>query len=204
MPPRIAVVPEGTHRMTDGELVCEARGGSAAAYGQLARRHAVRVLAACHARAGRSAAEDLAQEVLLRGLRALPTLADPDKFGPWLLGIAARTCLDWLKSAKRSEVSLDALGGSRDGTAAGGDAFLASADEDPCGAAGDRREQAERLTTEVDRLPPVYREVVLLYYHQDCTYQQLADLLGVSPATINARLTRARAMLRARLMAAQE
>src|SRR5947208_9881760 len=95
---------------TDGDLVRQALAGDAAAYGHLARRWAARVLAVCHARTARAdAAEDLAQEALLRGLRALPTLADPDKFGPWLIGIAVRTCLDWLKSPRRSEVSLDAL-----------------------------------------------------------------------------------------------
>jgi RNA polymerase sigma factor (sigma-70 family) len=44
----------------------------------------------------------------------------------------------------------------------------------------------------------------MLYYYQDCTYRELADALGVSPATINARLTRARAMLRSRMMAQQQ
>src|SRR5215217_6243253 len=119
--------------MTDGELVRQVLAGMTAAYGPLARRWAPRVLAVCHARVGRAAAEDLAQEALLRGLRALPTLADPDKFGPWLLGIAARTCLDWLKSVKRTEVSLDALADGR-----GGPGFAVPTDP----AADDRRERA--------------------------------------------------------------
>ena len=178
--------------MTDGELVRQTLKGTTAAYGQLARRWAPRVLAVCHARVGRAAAEDLAQEALLRGLRGLATLADPDKFGPWLVGIAVRTCLDWLKSAKRTEVSLDAL--------AAADTLAARHDA----AAGDRQARAERLMAEVERLPPAYREVLLLYYHQDCTYQQLADALGVSAATINARLTKARAMLRERTMAERD
>ena len=85
--------------VTDGELVRRARAGEPAAYGELAQRWAARVLAVCHARvgrAGRAAAEDLAQEALLRGLRSLATLAEPEKLGPGLVGIAVRTCLDWL------------------------------------------------------------------------------------------------------------
>lgn len=181
---------------TDGELVRQARAGVGSAYGQLARRWAPRVLAVCHARVGRSAAEDLAQETLLRGLRGLSSLADPDKFGPWLAGIAHRTCLDWLKSAKRSEISLDALSASTDGAAAP----CAVANEEACG----RRERAEHLMAEVERLPLPYREIVMLYYHQDCTYQELADALGVSAATVNARLTKARAMLRERMLVDSE
>ena len=179
---------------SDGQMVRRALAGDTAAYGQLARRWAARVLGVCHARTGdRHAAEDLAQEALLRGLRALPTLAEPDKFGPWVIGIAVRTCLDWLKNRKRTEVSLEGLG-------------EAVADlRDRC-AADERRERAERLMAEVERLPQPYREVLMLYYgdHHGCTYQDLAELLGVSAATVNARLTKARQMLRSRLMSESE
>ena len=192
---------------TDGDLVRQARAGDAAAYGHLARRWAARVLAVCHARtASADAAEDLAQEALLRGLRALPTLADPDKFGPWVVGIAVRTCLDWLKSPRRSEVSLDALAA---GSSQAGDDDLRpfdppSAEDDV--AAREARDRAERLTREVERLPQAYREVLMLYYYQSagCTYREVAELLGVSPATVNARLTKARQMLRERIMAERE
>jgi len=39
----------------------------------------------------------------------------------------------------------------------------------------------------------------MLYYYNDLTYHDLAQLLGIAPATVNARLTRARALLRSRL-----
>src|SRR5690348_17193102 len=104
-----------THRseaaaMDDAELVRQATAGTQAAYEHLVRRWAARVLAVCHARVGRrDAAEELAQESLVRGWRALATLEDASRFGPWLCGIATRACLDWLKSPKRGEVSLSAL-----------------------------------------------------------------------------------------------
>src|SRR5437762_2214902 len=134
--------------MSDGEIVRRALAGDAAAYGQLARRWAARVLAVCHARtADRHAAEDLAQDALLRAMRGLATLAEPEKFGPWVVGIAVRTCLDWLKNPRRGEVSLDALvrGEVRYGEVA--------ADETERQIADERREQSERLMTEVERLP---------------------------------------------------
>jgi len=56
-----------------------------------------------------------------------------------------------------------------------------------------------RILTEVEALPEECRQVIMLYDYQDVTYRDLAELLGVSPGTINARLTRARALLRARL-----
>jgi RNA polymerase sigma-70 factor (ECF subfamily) len=180
--------------MTDGQLVRQALGGAVSAYEALVRRWAARVVGVCHARVGRAAAaEDLAQETLLRGLRALPTLVEPEKFGPWLCGIASRTCLDWLKRAERGEVSLATASGSDDGAArfaaTGGDAAQDL----------ERADDIDRLMREVERLPEPQREALMLYYYEDCTYQDLADRLGVSAATINARLTQARMTLRARL-----
>ena len=153
------------------------------------RRWAARITAICHARTGRAdVAEDLSPEVLYRGFKALPTLTEPQKFGPWLCGIAVRTCLDWLKSKSRSEVSVAALDQGNIPAA-------------HCDHAGDLETQDElkRLVEEVEKLPERYREVVMLYYYSEVTYRDLAAQLGVSTATINARLTQARALLRERL-----
>jgi RNA polymerase sigma-70 factor (ECF subfamily) len=181
--------------MTDGQLVRQALAGATPAYETLVRRWTPRVLGVCHARVGRAAAaEDLAQEALLRGLRALATLTEPEKFGPWLCGIATRTCLDWLKKSERTEVSLSRAGGGEDGemrfAAIGGDAAEAA----------EHADDLQRLMTEVEKLPGPQREALMLYYYEDCTYQQLASRLGVSTATVNARLTQARMALRDKLV----
>ena len=186
--------------MPDGQLVRQALAGATpAAYETLVRRWAPRVVGVCHARVGRAAAaEDLAQEALLRGLRALATLADPEKFGPWLCGIASRTCLDWLKKSERTEVSLSRLAGGS-GSGDDGELHVAARGAD----AAERAEQADdlrHLMAEVDRLPEPQREALMLYYYEDCTYQDLAQRLGVSAATVNARLTQARTALRERLV----
>jgi RNA polymerase sigma factor (sigma-70 family) len=52
---------------------------------------------------------------------------------------------------------------------------------------------------EVEALPEDLRQAVMLYYYDDLTYRELGSLLGVSAATINARLTKARNLLRQRL-----
>jgi len=179
---------------SDGDLVRMAAAGHTDAYAQLVHRWAGRVTAFCHARVrSPDAAEDLAQEALLRGFRAIGTLADPDRFGTWLHGIALRSCLDWLKSKARTQVTFSGLSAGREA-----EGFV---DEQttPVENELDARTQRERLMAEVERLPNEYREVLMLYYYNDATYQDLADWLGVSAATVNARLTKARAMLRERL-----
>ena len=180
--------------MTDGELVRQTLAGRAQAYEELVRRWAGRVTALCHAKVGRAdAAEDMAQEALLRGYRSLSSLAEPEKFGAWLCGIAVRACLDWLKAKQRTQIPFSALGPH-----CHPEEFLPSRSETD-GFALDREEELQQLMVAVEALAEDYREVILLYYYEDVTYRDLAELLGVSSATINARLTKARALLRERL-----
>jgi RNA polymerase sigma-70 factor (ECF subfamily) len=179
--------------MSDAELVLQARAGRTEAYAQLVHRWAARVTALCHARVGRAhVADDLAQETLLRGFRSLASLTDPERFGPWLCGIALRICLDWLKSKQNQQIPFSALDPEH------GPDFRADCRADDESDL-ERDDERRRLLSEVEALPEDYRKVVMLYYYEDVTYRELGRILGVSPATINARLTKARALLRARL-----
>jgi RNA polymerase sigma-70 factor (ECF subfamily) len=176
--------------MTDGQLVLQTLAGRNSAYEELVRRWSAPVLAFCHAKVRSAhAAEDLAQEALLRGYRSLSTLQDPEKFGCWLHGIALRTCLDWLKRKENQQVNLAAMNEHN----------LTAPEELPLERLT-RQEQLRALVAEVEALPEEFREVIMLYYYQDVTYQQIADVLGVSAATVNARLTKARKLLRERMV----
>ncbi len=177
--------------MSDAELVRLAIDGQRSAYEQLVRRWGRRIVAVCRARIGVGAAEDLAQETLLRGWQHLNELEQPEKFGAWLRGIAVRVCLDWLKSAAaRSRTSQSGLLVPIEQAIA----EVESPDHDAA-----RIDEQKRILSEIDNLPEELREVILLYYYDDVTYQELADLLGVARATINARLAKARSMLARRL-----
>ncbi|MSR53716.1 MAG: RNA polymerase sigma factor [Gemmataceae bacterium] len=177
--------------MTDAELVRATLAGSRDAYAEIARRWAPRVTAICHSRVRRSdVADDLAQETLLRGYRALHTLSDPNKLGTWLMGIGHRASLDWLKARERSTLLFSGLGPDQSI-----ETLITRDEGDPAGEADERRQ----LMTEVEALPENLRQVVMMYYYEDVSYRELAEILGISPATVNARLTKARAILRGRL-----
>ena len=177
--------------MTDGDLVRLTLDGRPSAYEQLVRRWMPRVLAVCHARIRiADVAEELAQETLLRGYRSLSTLESPGKFGAWLRGIAVRVCLDWIKSKQASQVPFSQLGDGRH------DPLADDFSEDDMLA---HKEECARLNEELDELPVQLREVVLLYYFDEMTYEEIGTLLEVSRATVNARLAKARDLLRIRL-----
>ena len=170
----------------DAVLVQQVLAGQKDAYGTLVQRYAGRVLALCHSRVGRpDLAEELAQETLVRGFEELASLADPARFGPWLAGIALNTCRDWLKSKQNGQTSLD------------GDAVSPAVEPQD---QAEARDEIARLMREVQALPEDCRTVLMLFYYEKASYREIARLLDVSAATVNARLTRARSQLRCRLL----
>jgi RNA polymerase sigma-70 factor (ECF subfamily) len=177
--------------MTDGELVRQALAGGVSAREELARRWSPRVLAMCQARVERHAAEDLAQDSLVRALRSLAQLDSPERFGPWIRSIAIRTCVDWHRRRRIMERNWSSLPEQAQHQAQPAIHSPTTSIED--------EEDRERLWRAVSNLPDDQREVLLLFYCESQSYDAAADLLEVSRATVNSRLAKARDTLRRHL-----
>src|SRR5262245_27036625 len=163
-----------------------AQGGDRGAFEKLVAAHAGVVRAVCAGKFGLTQeADDLAQETFLSAYRGLAGLRDPERFDAWLVGIAINTCRGHLTRSRRGPAIVDPE-------------ILphpASADGAPLPEAA--RHESTRAA--VDRLPEIYREVVLLFYFERKSYDEMGRLLGIGKAAVNARLTKARRMLRERL-----
>lgn len=129
------------------------------------------------------AAADVVQDVWLRVLRGLPTLREPARLRPWIFGIARRVLMDRLRvqysAPSIADVDVDELG----------------AHEEPYGASGD----FDLLKGELESMPVIERDVLVLFYLDELSLAELADVLAVPIGTAKSRLFRARRMLRARL-----
>lgn len=173
--------------MTDGELVRRVVAGETAAYGELVRRWFRRILAHCQSRVFMGEAEDLTQEVFIRGYTRLSSLSDPERFGAWLRGIAVNLCLDWRRDTLRH------------GRPCNGKHFDEMSLPTPSCEAGMPDDERAIIVRQVAAIPEDLREVILLRYYENLTYDEMADWLGVARATVNERLAKARALLRIRL-----
>jgi RNA polymerase sigma-70 factor (ECF subfamily) len=150
------------------------------------------IITHCSLKNARSSPISASKCGLISGLRK-SALKSPEKFGAWLRGIAHRVCLDWLKSKQRSQVPFTRL--ANDGHP---QELLARYDD--VGAAVDLADEVNRLMSEIESLSDNHREVLMLFYYGEMSYRDMAELLGVSTATINARLSEARELLRERLV----
>ena len=67
---------------------------------------------------------------------------------------------------------------------------------EPVGPSGHQVEHLERMRQALLRLPPKYREPVVLRYLQEMDIEQISDVLKISANAVHVRLNRARARLR--------
>ncbi|BDG02376.1 RNA polymerase sigma factor [Anaeromyxobacter oryzae] len=153
---------------------------------------------------GAAEAEDLTQEVFARAHRALPTRRGDSLVSTWLYRIATNAAIDRLRAASRHEVPVAATAESpveeeHELVSGGGACEAQDADSHVI-----RKEMRHCILDLVDRLPPAYREVILLGELRDSRDQEIADALGITLEAAKMRLHRARAELRKLLGASCE
>ena len=129
------------------------------------------------------AAQDIAQDVWLRVLRGIGRLRDGSKLRPWLFGIARRAAMDRLREQYATPIA-----GEVDVTA------IAAADLPV-----ELEEELRTMQEELTRLPVIEREALTLYYLQELSLVEVAEVLGVPVGTVKSRLFRARQLLRREL-----
>ena len=174
---------------TDGQLLARFRGGDDAAFELLIWRHGPMVLSVCRRILNdEHAAEDAFQVAFLALATKSDSIGRGDAVGAWLYRVAYRTALRArVRAARRAERE----------RAAG----LARAERtapDPClGLAW--RELRPRLESEIARLPSEFRTAFVLCHLEGKTNEEAARELGCPVGTVQSRLSRARARLRARL-----
>lgn len=134
-------------------------------------------------------AEDLTQEVFIRVFRSLDTYT-PGTFSGWIHRITTNLFLDQVRRKARNRTS--ALGEYD------ADAPRAARADEP-----ERGFELGNLDVDVqaalDALAPEYRAAVVLRDIEDLTYEEIADVLGISLGTVRSRIHRGRARLRAAL-----
>lgn len=136
-----------------------------------------------HVTGNRALAEDLFQETWLRVLEKGHQYDGRNKFSSWLFSIAHNVAIDVLR--KRAPASLDAMNDPEDGApfeppASGPSPFEVAA----------QHQQAEQLEAALDRVPPVYREVLVLRLQEQMKLEEIAQLIRIPVSTVKTRLYR--------------
>lgn len=148
----------------------------------------------------RQDAEDLVQEAALRAFRFRHTFQRGTSFKAWFYRIVVNHFYTTTRRKHATTTPLDELSDAHEiflfaRSAAAG---LIPADSDP--AAGVVARMAEDdVARALASLPDEFRTVATLYFMDDLSYQEIADILEVPIGTVRSRLHRGRHMLQKQL-----
>jgi RNA polymerase sigma-70 factor, ECF subfamily len=140
-------------------------------------------------------AEDVVQEAFMRAFRFFDGYRGGDARA-WILKIVRHTCFTWLARNRPVEVVAGSDEELDEERGYDGRSRLES------GAGGKDPEMLlmERLDTNIlnsliDKLPPLYREILVLREIEELSYREIAEVLALPIGTVMSRLARARQRL---------
>lgn len=127
-------------------------------------------------------AEDAVQDTFIKVHKCYSKFKGDSEEKTWIMRIAINVCKNYLRSSwwKRIDETM-------------------ALDNIPSNNSNDDTLQDEALLSEIMKLPPKYKEVILLFYYQDMKIREIAEVLNAPEATISVRLMRAREMLKIKL-----
>ena len=126
-------------------------------------------------------AKDITNIVFLKVYSKLSTFVDYESFGGWLRIISNRTAIDYLRKIgdknrmlgdNDTKVSLEQIGSTE------------------CDMVN--RMTYDQLIKEFDRFSPVHKQILLLFYKDNLTVEQISKSLNISQGTIKSILSRTR------------
>jgi RNA polymerase sigma-70 factor, ECF subfamily len=164
---------------TDAALVVAARAGEDWAREALFRRHAHMVAGMAFRLLGRDDdVDDLVQDSFVEALRSLDRLQAPQAFASWLASIVVRTSSKVLRRRRL----LTRLGLRRGDAAIDIDAVVAPS------APPDVATELRALYARIQALPANERVVLVLRRVEGLAIDEIATLVGASPATVKRRI----------------
>ncbi len=183
-------------------LVNQAKGGDQDAMSRLIEKSEQMVYTNClHLLKNPEEARDMAQEVYLTVFLKLDTLKKPEAFFEWVKVIKINKCKNKLKQGNPYFLLEDSNGPAVS-------PFEEKDDGDPYAHIEDKRDQIspdktldtretqELLINLIDDLPDAQRMVLILFYYDDYSIKQIAQIMEISEGTVKSRLAYGRLALR--------
>ena len=163
------------------------------------KEHGTAIYSFClHLSGAREQADELYQDTFLVAMERIEQLYNNENANPksYLLSVAVRL---W-KNRRRKAAWRNRIAPEQSFDAPGGDALWAQAGAvDSTETKVLREEQLRQVRDAVSALPEKYRVVVLLFYMEELSVEELARVLHIPAGTVKSRLYQARKLLKNRL-----
>ena len=130
--------------------------------------------------------EDIVQEVFISVYQNLKSFDTEKRFSPWIYRIAHNAYINALKKRNREPLPFfdpDVL-------------FPHPITPERPDRDLEKKEIREMLDKSLDKLPPKYREPLILFYLQELDYANIAEIMHLPISTVGVRISRGRNMLK--------
>ena len=167
---------------TDAEIVTRVLKGDVQAYALLIEAYKAPVFNLAFRMTGRhDDAEDLTQEIFIRAYQKLHTFNQGKKYFTWLYTLSINLIRNYLKKKAR-DMTPELVGSHLSGQQPQGHE----------GREGDllNEDSMRRLEEGMQKLPVDLREAIILKYHQDMTFEEVAAITGDSLSAVKMRVYR--------------
>jgi RNA polymerase sigma-70 factor (ECF subfamily) len=137
------------------------------------------------------AADEVAQETFLRVYRNKHAYKPVAKFSTWIYTIASNLAKSEIRRRKRHSMF------SLSGRSRGDEEKEVELPDESSRTDGEaeRALLAELIQKALDSVPAKYKEIVILRYVQEMSYEEISAITGLNPGTVKSRLNRARERL---------
>ncbi len=135
-------------------------------------------------------AEDIAQETLIKAIDKIDTLKNPEGLSTWLKTIANNLSINYLKKNRKFNIV--------DNSEEMGEEIFEEnriAQKTPEDIVADK-EVTDILTNMINRLPREQRITIFMFYYEELSVKEIAEIMDCSEATVRSRINYARKALR--------
>jgi RNA polymerase sigma-70 factor (ECF subfamily) len=187
---------KGSDRLRDEELVSFIIKGKTELFSVIIDRYQSKVFSTVfHYTRDQEEARDLTQEIFIKLYNNLQSYKSKASFSTWLYRIAVNRCIDWTRKKRLQTVSticdnsddeIDIYDTIADRAGGPEEDFI-------------KQENRAYIRKVVEELPEIYKTVIILYYFEDFSPQEISDMIDIPKRTIETRLYRGKNLLKLRL-----
>lgn len=170
--------------------------GDMEAFRLLVETHQYRVVATVAKMLGNDAeAEDIAQQVFVRVWKSAPRYEPTARFTTWLFKITRNLVLNEIR--RRGRHRMESLDASEDGERSPLQAADGNTKAPDASMLNDEMQAA--IQSAIDQLPETQRMAVILRRYDEFSYEEIAEIMGLTVPAVKSVLFRARTDLREKL-----
>ena len=169
--------------MTDEEIIKLVVSGQSEEYGKIIERYEKRLRGFIYKIMGNNPeVDDLVEDSLISAYQNLNGFDTKQQFSSWILRIAHNKTVDFIRKKKPKLVG-DELDDVKEDKKLIEDLEI-------------EKESKKELHRAINKLELKYREIVVLYYFEDKSYEEISDILHTTTSNVGVMLSRAKQKLK--------